>query len=459
MYLNNKLQKSKLYENKVLILIAGFPALFFYYLLWKTTFNLPVNDDYSLLDFINIFSELNGWLPKLNFIINFQHNEYKLIFVNALFAIQYELLGHIDWALLCMIGNAFVVVIYILVLKAFRTPASTSLVKLFLLLPIGLLLFQLQYASTLNFSMAGIQNISVLAFALAAIYMLAKNSKIDFIGACISMLFAICASGSGFLVIPVGTLLMIERKKWAHIFIWIILGVGIALVYFTNYRINHSIGNSDGNLLIKILSQINLVYIFSFIGSSVAKYQNYFPSVIFGIFLLFIWVLAIKNKYSAKNPSIFYFLIFIILTAISVSTLRSGLGVEQSLASRYRIYSNLILILTYIFLIETYFEKIINKKIQYGILSVSILFSTFFFMLSNAAGYRFLQGRQLAVTHEMMIWESEVLHENIEFNDPNDSQFDPAVARQLELGIYKPVTSVLLESIRLGVYKPPEYSK
>jgi hypothetical protein len=211
--------------------------------------------------------------------------------------------------------------------------------------------------------------------------------------------------------------------------------------------------------LIKILSQINFVYIFSFIGSSVAKYQNYLPSVIFGIFLLFVWIFAIKNKYSAKNPSIFYFFIFIILTAISVSTLRSGLGVEQSLASRYRIYSNLILILTYIFLIETFFEKIKIKKIQYGILSVSILFSAFFFMLSNAAGYRFLQGRQLAVTHEMMIWTSEVLHEKIEFNDPNVSQFDPAVTRQLELGIYKPVTSVLLESIRLGVYKPPEYSK
>jgi hypothetical protein len=69
--------------------------------------------------------------------------------------------------------------------------------------------------------------------------MLAKNSKIDFTGACISMLFAICASGSGFLVIPVGTLLLIERKRWAHIFIWIILGVGITLVYFTNYRINN----------------------------------------------------------------------------------------------------------------------------------------------------------------------------------------------------------------------------
>ena len=455
----NKLLKFKPYPNCILIAIAGFPALFFYYFISKTAFNLPVNDDYSLLNFTNHFSELNGWLPKLNYIINFQHNEYKLVFVNAIFAIQYELLGHIDWVSLCMVGSTFVIIIYILISRVFKITSSNGSVRLLTLLPIGLLLFQMQYASNLNFSMAGIQNISVLAFAMAAISLLPHNSTICFAGACISLLFAICASGNGFLVIPVGTLLLIERKRWAHIFIWIILSAGIALVYFTNYRINYSPGNSDDNLLIKILSQINLIYILSFIGSSVAKYQNHFPSVVFGILLLSVWVVAVKNKYSSKNPSIFYFVVFLILTAIAVSTIRSSLGVEQSLASRYRIYSNLIIILTYIFLMESYFDKIKNKKIQFGILSFSIAFSAIFFVLSNTAGYRFLQGRQLAVTHEMMIWKSEVLHENIEFNDQNKNQFDPAVTRQLELGIYKPNTSVLLESIRLGVYKPPEFSK
>ena len=456
MLIYKKLQVFNQCPDWVLIVIAGIPAIFFYYFLFKTTFNLPINDDYSLLNFVNHFSLIKGLLPKLNYIINFQHNEYKLIFVNAVFAIQYGLLGYIDFAVLSIVGNIFVVIIYILTVRAFKIPAAKGLTKLFLLLPIGLLLFQLQYASTLNFSMAGIQNISVLAFTLTAISMLANNSRIGFIGACISLLFAICASGNGFLLIPVGVLLLIERKRWAHIFIWITLSIVIALVYFVGYRMSSSIGSSEDGLVIKIFSQINAVYILAFIGSSIAKYQNHFPSVVFGIFLLFIWAIALKNKYSLQNPSVFYFFIFILLTSIAVSIIRSGLGVEQSLASRYGIYSNLVLILTYIFLMETYFEKIISKKIQYGIISLGVLFSTIFFLLSNAAGYRFLQGRQIAVTHELMTWKSEVLHENIKLYDPLESQFDPAVTRHLELGIYKPVTPVLLESTRLGVYKPTE---
>ena len=87
------------------------------------------------------------------------------------------------------------------------------------------------------------------------------------------------------------------------------------------------------------------------------------------------------------------------------------------------------------------------------------MFSAIFFVISNSAGYRFLKGRQQAITYEMEFWKTGVLNKNVQNSHQLNSNFDPAVSRQLELGIYKPVTSVLLESIRLGVYKPPEYSK
>ena len=457
--MNYDISKSKRLSEGVLIATAGIPALLFYFLLSTTAFNLPVYDDYSLLNFVNNFSQLNGLASKFIYIINFQHNEYKLVFVNAVFAVQYTLFGYIDFSVLSMIGSAFVIILYILLAIIFKNPANTNVFRVLWFLPISLLLFQLQYASTLNFSMAGLQNISVLAFSLASIALLANNSHSRFAGACIALLFSICASGNGFLLLPVGGLLLIERKRWLHILIWIFLGLSIALVYFNNYSINHSVGHDDSEKLIKLISQFNLIYILAFIGSSIAKYQNHIPSVAFGIFLLSIWLVAVKNKYSTKNPAVFYYFIFLMFTAVAVSTIRSGLGVEQSLSSRYRIYSNLILILTYIFLIESYFERIKNKKIQYTLICLSILFSAIFFVMSNSAGYRFLKGRQQAITYEMEFWKTGALNKNVQNSHQLNSNFDPAVNRQLELGIYKPVTSVLLESIRLGVYKPPEYSK
>jgi len=448
------IQNSKPKYDWLLIAIAGIPALFFYYMLSKTVFNLPVHDDYSLLNFTNQFSQLNDLVSKLFFIINFQHNEYKLIFVNAMFAIQFASVGYIDFAVLSIIGNAFVVIIYVLLVKTFKIPAHNNLGRISLLMPVSLLLFQLQYASTLNFSMAGIQNLSVLVFALTAISLLVVNSKIRFAGACISLLLAICSSGNGFLLVPVGGFLLIQRKRWIQIVLWLILSIAIASIYFNSYTFSNSSGDTEGGQLLKILLQFNLIYILAFIGSSIAKYQYHIPSVGLGIVLLVIWAVAIKNKYPTKNPSAFYFFVFLFLTAIGVSSLRSSLGVEQSLASRYRIYSNLILILTYFFIVETYFERIKNKKIQYGLICIFFLLGAIFFTISNYAGYRFLIGRQEAITYEMLVWKEEVLKKAVPIQETYPHNLDIVVTRQIESGIYKPATTILLESIRLGVYSP-----
>jgi hypothetical protein len=458
MFIHSVIQKIKNYPQLILLAVSGIPALIFYYLVARTVYNLPVYDDYSLIYFVNNFSQLDGWISKLNYIVNFQHNEYKLILVNLIFASQYMLFGHLDFVVLSMIGSASVIIIYMLLLNIFKITTNNLWIRYLSLLPVSLLLFQLQYASTINFSMASIQNISVLAFSLATVSFLAHNSKSRFAMACFSLLLAISASGNGFLLVPVGLLLLIERKRWMHIIIWITLSVLIMIVYFNQYSISHSSAGTEGGHLIKLLSQFNLIYVLAFIGASIAKYQNHFPSVLLGVFILCTWGFAFSSKYSMKNPSVFYFFIFLILTAFAVSTIRSGLGIEQSLSSRYRIYSNLILILTYIFLMETYFTKFSNIKVQLSLISVLIVFSLIFFIVSNSAGYQFLQGRKLAIAQEMTNWKSEVFQEKIKQDDQLEIHFDPAVTRQLELGIYKPVTPVLLESIRLGVYQPPTLS-
>lgn len=458
MFIHSVIQKIKNYPQLILLAVSGIPALIFYYLVARTVYNLPVYDDYSLIYFVNNFSQLDGWISKLNYIVNFQHNEYKLILVNLIFASQYMLFGHLDFVVLSMIGSASVIIIYMLLLNIFKITTNNLWIRYLSLLPVSLLLFQLQYASTINFSMASIQNISVLAFSLATVSFLAHNSKSRFAMACFSLLLAISASGNGFLLVPVGLLLLIERKRWMHIIIWITLSVLIMIVYFNQYSISHSSAGTEGGHLIKLLSQFNLIYVLAFIGASIAKYQNHFPSVLLGVFILCTWGFAFSSKYSMKNPSVFYFFIFLILTAFAVSTIRSGLGIEQSLSSRYRIYSNLILILTYIFLMETYFTKFSNIKVQLSLISVLIVFGLIFFIVSNSAGYQFLQGRKLAIAQEMTNWKSEVFQEKIKQDDQLEIHFDPAVTRQLELGIYKPVTPVLLESIRLGVYQPPTLS-
>jgi hypothetical protein len=52
-------------------------------------------------------------------------------------------------------------------------------------------------------------------------------------------------------------------------------------------------------------------------------------------------------------PVVGYCLLFILLTAMGVSALRAELGLMQSISSRYRIYSDLLLIFAWFALVKT----------------------------------------------------------------------------------------------------------
>jgi hypothetical protein len=449
------LQASGRWPTWLVFFLAGTPALVFYWLLSTSVVNLPVVDDYhAVLDFTNRFSRLADLGAKLGYILNFQHNEYKLAFENALFALQYEVFGHVDFTSLSMLGNAFVLLLFALLASAFRTGGQNDGARVLALLPVGLVLFQLQYASTLNFSMAGLQNLPVLAFALASIMLLGSDSRPRIVGACAAMLLAVAASGSGFLLAPVGAVMLAERRRWKHVAIWLAVTAAVGAVYFTHYDVHSSQASPDGSVA-HSAAHFDIAYMLAFMGSSVARYQGVLPSIGVGVVLLAIWALAVRNGYSRKNPSVFYFCIFLMLTAAGVSAIRSGLGIEQSLASRYRIYSNLLLILSYIFLAETYLLQMKNRRAQRAIAGIVVACGLGFCALSDMAGYRFLKGRQQAVALEMAAWQAATLNAA----NPPPSQvtlnLDPAVARQLATGLYKPATAPLLESIQLGIYRPP----
>ena len=192
----------------------------------------------------------------------------------------------------------------------------------------------------------------------------------------------------------------------------------------------------------------------SFIGSSLAGSISYLPSVCFGIVLCLLLALAVHRRYYEINPSVFYSMVFLAITAIVVSGLRSDLGVVQSLASRYRINSNLFLILAYMFITETFLKDIQTTvwRKRGAIAAVTIICCTFC-AVSDRAGYHLLMGRRQAVRFEMARFQHPVI-------SVSSSCFtDPVLSRQIDAGTYKPDAAVLLESEHLGIYFPENVSR
>ena len=430
------------------------PTLLFYSLLTLGYVDIPNADDYpAVLDFANHYVQLNSFGSKIAQVITFQQSEYKTMLVSGVTALQCEFLHRVSLTMLILMGNLMPIGIFAVVLSMYRRTRSDLLKELLLLLPISLLLFQLQYSVTLDWATAGMQNLPIILCSLLAIQFLARSSGTrTFATACIWLVLAICSSANGFGLSIVGAVLLLQQRRWRHLVVWGAVTAAMGSVYFYKYNF-HSSQSVPGATIAEASLHFNLLYAISFLGTSVAGYTSVVPSVALGLLVLGAFIYICTSSYARINAAIFYSMLLIIMSAFGVAGLRGALGVGQSLASRYRIYSNLMLVLLFIYAAEMVLPRAKLKPAAEKLTLAAFAFLCLLFCLaSDWAGVRFIQGRRLLLITEMSRWEHPDRAATADVDAAN-----PALRRQIQLGLYKPITPTLKESIRMHTYAPRPY--
>ncbi|MFT4114378.1 hypothetical protein [Silvibacterium sp.] len=415
--------------------------------------NIPNADDYpAILGFANQYVPLHGLLPKFVHVITFQQSEYKTMLVNGVTAVQCELIHRVSLPVFMVMGNLIPIGIFVTVLAMYKRRADDLFTAILSVLPVSLLLFQLQYSSTLDWATAGMQNLPVIFSSLLAILFLSKSGSTRAFGfACFWLVIAVCSSANGFGLSIVGGILLLEQRRLRHLLFWALTALAMGGVYFYKYNF-HSSQAVPGATVGHAFLHFNLLYAISFLGSSGAGFTSYVPSVALGLVLLCVFAYICFSGYSRRNVAVFYSMVFVVLSAFGVAGLRGALGVVQSLASRYRIYSNLMLVLVFIYLMEIVLPNLQLKPSVKRVALSAIAFLCILFCLgSDWAGLRFIEGRKQALIAEMARWEhpSEASSSQVKANDP-------ALERQLRIGIYKPIAPILIESIHRQLYLPPQ---
>lgn len=436
------------------LVLTLLPISAFYLILWRNEVRIPILDDYDIvLNLISWVSQHPSPSARLMYMLTHEHNGYKLIFDNALVFGEYIALGRVHFLPLVIVGNLLALFIFFVVLCMARVAPADTGDRWILLTPVAWLVIQLQYASALNFASCSLQNLGVVFFALLSIYWLDKRTDLGFGGSCVALVFAIACSPSGFFAAPVGLLLLSQNKRWKETGIWFVTTALMLLLYLFRYTAPAEptavAGNRSGSM-----AHFNLLYVLSFMGSSAARFSSITPAVIVGVFLCGVVLVAVKLKYFRKNPPVFYAMVFILINAVAVSGLRSDLGVAQSLASRYRIYSNLFLAFTYLFLIEAIFPMLQRKTARHALFVAALFISIAFGSFSDIAGARFLHGKKVALTlNYRMQWQGRPIGNDI---DAAEVQKNPVLRRQIEDGVYNIDLPSLREAVHDGIYSPPQ---
>src|SRR3984957_5439320 len=289
------------------------PALVAYGILYRQALPVPYQDDYAvILTFATDYDQLPTWKAKVFDIATEQTNEYKLSFTHFIVASELEFAHHLDFALLTGIGNAFLLAIAYLLWRTYREDEKSLDRRLLAFLPISLIFFSLTYWENLNWATTDLQNIPVIFFGFLAIYLLFPGrtfgpTHVKMLLACLSVALAAFTSANGFLLGPVGLLILLPRRAWVKALVWCASFAPPLAAYLYHFTV-------PAHSMHRLFYLTRPLFFLAFLGCAAIPFR--WPAALAGIVVLLILWLAVRTRFDRTNPVAFYFAVWIIATAM-----------------------------------------------------------------------------------------------------------------------------------------------
>ncbi|MCF2492291.1 hypothetical protein [Dyadobacter chenhuakuii] len=339
-----------------LSLILLLPVLI-YFMVWNYyAINIPKFDDHALKEFILYYSQASSWKEKIWLLFK-QHNEHRISLTRLISWWDYSLFGSLNYRHLMTAGNLLLLAVIPLwyeLLKKNKKPLSA-------LLPVPFLWLTLAFWENMYWGMAAIQNFGVVTLAVWTLYLCINFKTLPFVISLILAGVTILTSGNGLLVLPLGALLLFltgNRKRFA---LWLVVSAVEIFCYFNWYTKPES--NPESKATIFQFIKGYMAFLGSFAESfPVADHIKvcFFMGIV--LFLVAISIVSttlfriVRNKYSQKFERITDLfclgtILFILATALIVVYSRAGFGFDTLVTSRYKIYSVLLLIVAYLYVV------------------------------------------------------------------------------------------------------------
>lgn len=427
--------------------LIALPALIFYSVLCLEVVNLPDADDYyTVLGFLNQMSALHGFKEKLLYCATAQYAEYKLVTEHAIVWLQFLLTGHVDFRILSFIGVGLVLVLAAILWKMFLPERDTAS-RLLFFIPVSWLLFQFQYAELLDFPMVSLANLPVLVCSLGAIFLLTRKTGGTYLAALCCLVLAIASFGNGFVIVPVGVLILLMNRRYLWAAGWIAVSAACVAGYACRYIPHPAQGPAHFSILSVLVARP--LYMLTFLGSAAAfPLRNGYVG--FGILLcplvglgLCIFFAAMARRgYFRRNPTVGYCVLFLFVTAVLVAGGRAEIGLLSAYSSRYGIYSALLFVFAWFAVVE---EGIL-ARLQFSLahaITLTILFS----LAMDVMGWRYIVDRNRELRDGMVAFEQSTTSGPV-----LPITGDHAWRIQLE----KDAPVILQRSEELGIYRPPK---
>lgn len=398
-------------------MVIAVPVILFW-LVWSYyAVNVPKWDDHALRGFLYDLDDETTFSGKIYQFFR-QHNEHRIVVDRLVAFLDYSITGKLNFRHLMAVGNLSLVGIVLLLLDLFRREGRSA----WYAVPVPFLLLNLANWENMYWGMAALQNFWIVFWSMLVCYLLAYTQH--WRGAIAVATLATLTSGNGLLIWPIGIILLILRSvdsqirskyRYLPLAAWIVSAGIVIGLYFAGYKKPAGNPSDRSSVFEAIKGGV------AFLGASAEALpvrSALQSSVFFGAGLVLVAILLVVagllrhrqmigytlllfTKPSAPGrgrpiPSITLFfwgiMAFIIGTTAVVAWGRTGFGLDLIITSRYKIYSLLLLIMLYVYVVLMV-GRSLGKWIMVGGVAGSILFywSSYFSFLDEAIWFRHWQ--------------------------------------------------------------------
>jgi hypothetical protein len=424
----------------VALLLLGFPLATAFASTVKTSVNVPLTDDYgAITQFLYRYAHTHGLLARIGWIINTQHNEYKVILLNTVVAVQYHLIGHANYRTLQLLGDlsipATLGLLWLLLARQQR-PFQQAI---WLILIPWYLFLSLCYFETVNWANTEIE-LTLVPLAIASVFFFTSSIRHATFWGTFFLILSIASFASGFLfAIALLTLLIYQRRLGASLTVALAVGVmaGIYSFHYVRSAGGHAVPPLGGALL----------YAFVFLGGLFSTIPS---CAVLGVLLVAGFIFLLTRGWARLSPDTFCIALFCLITAAAIVPGRYHEGVETAMSGRYRLYPLMLVSAEYLAILRIFVPQRLALRSAWGaVIGLGTIAAIAFGLSSQVTAYRALHARQRLLLAHLILWERYPGRLVVAPDEPGYFYGDSHITHRTQS------QEILAESIADGLYVPP----
>lgn len=349
--------------------LVTIPVICFTALLLTYVVNVPWIDDIdAFLSFIIGYLDAPTLAEKFDWLIR-PNNEHRILTGKLITLALYNLTGVVNYRWLIFAAFAFLIGLLYLFYRVFR---STKL-PLLAFVPVPFLLLQPQFYLTSMWAITGLQHQVVVMLAFLTLYLLASNTRTQFLGALVVQCLASLSMSNGLFGWVAGAVVLALQRQWLRLGSWLAIGITAIVFYFHDF----SSGQGNESSVTFFFEHPHLVFfgfftftggLFDFVSKAPILWRSILPTLAgFVLIPTMLWLLWRMNepllKRSARSRSApdrttealwkrrYFFTgcyAFLMVNAVIVAFLRPRFGYQVMLISNYMLYPAVLVILLYL---------------------------------------------------------------------------------------------------------------